>query len=103
MPRAFGDEGDYKNVTRLTVSCNPPVFQDGITIGVLRDKSRRARSLLCDVTRQSLESSGLRGRDVHAGSGAGIQWRLMMPAIVTPRLLERNPGVIGLSSCSFDT
>ena len=73
MPRAFGDEGDYKNVTRLTVSCNPPVFQDGITIGVLRGKSRRDRSLLSDVTGQPLESSGLGWRDVHAGSGAGFQ------------------------------
>ncbi len=62
MPRALGDEGDYKNVIRLTVSGHPAAFQDGIILG--------------DVTRQSIGSSGLRWRDVHAGSGVGIEWGL---------------------------
>lgn len=61
MPRVLGDEGDYKNVIRLTVSCHPPAFQDAITIGVLRSAlARGACRLAC---RNSGETGDARHHD----------------------------------------
>lgn len=61
MPHVLGDEEDYKNVIRLTVSCHPPAFQDAITIGVLRPALARCACRLARLN--SVETGDARHHD----------------------------------------